>query len=324
MSETEKIVLVTVERCRPSVKELEPLLTDGGYTVRYSATPSAYTPDELAEAWGMIVGAEPYPPEAVAQCVNARVMSRTGTGFDNIDVETATRMNCAVCFAPAMNHHAVADYTLGLILDLARGIHIFSREMSRGLWEPKILQGVSGAVLGILGLGRIGKQVALRAQVFNIEVIAYDIAPDHNFGEAQGIRFVEFDELLASSDIITIHTDLNPQSEGMIDASAFARMKDGVFLINTGRGRVIDDDALVAALESGKAAGAGLDVFAEEPPVNSPLLKCDNVLASPHIAGNDARAIHALSKCAVDNLLAIGRGEWPEGCVNREALQLRR
>ena len=323
MSKTEKIVLTTVERARPTIRKLEPLLTDAGYTLRYSATPSAYTPDELAEAWGMIVGAESYPTEAIRQCVNAKVISRNGTGLDNIDVETATRMGCAVCFAPAMNHHAVADYTLGLILNLARGIHPFSRDMARGRWNVTILRGVSDAVLGIIGLGRIGKQVALRAQAFHMEVIAYDIAPDYAFGESHGVRFVEFEELLERTDIVTLHTPLNPRSEGMIDEAAIARMKDGVFLINTGRGRVIVDDALVAALESGKVAGAGLDVFAEEPPHDSPLLKFDNVLASPHIAGNDAPAIRALSQCAVDNLLAIGRGDWPAGCVNREALQLR-
>jgi len=320
MSDTEKIVLVTVERARPAIKRLEPLLTDAGYTVRYSATPSAYTTDELAMAWGLIVGAESYPPEAVKHCVNAKVISRNGSGLDNIDVETATGMGCAVCSAPAKNHHAVADFTLGLILNLARGIHTFSREMAGGRWDAKILRGVSGAVLGIVGLGRIGKQVALRAQAFRMNVIACDVAPDRGFGEEHGIRFVDFDELLACSDIITVHTPLNSQSEGMFDASAFARMKDGVLLVNTGRGLVIDDDALANALESGKVAGAGLDVFSEEPPVNSPLLNCKNLIASPHIAGNDAPAIQALSQCAVDNLLTIGRGEWPEGCVNRDAL----
>ncbi len=321
MPDTKKIVLVTVERARPAVKELEPLLTESGYTVQYSATPSAYTPDELAGAWGLIVGAEPYPVEALQLCGKAKVISRNGIGLDNIDVDTATGMGCAVCNAPAMNHHSVADFTLGLILNLARGIHTFSREMSRGRWDAKIFRGVSGAILGIVGLGRIGKEVALRAQAFHMKVIACDPAPDQAFGEKHGIRFVDFDELLAASDIISMHTPLNSQSESMIDASAISKMKDGVFLINTCRGRVIDEEALAAALDSGKVAGAGLDVFAQEPPGNSPLLRYDNLIASPHIAGNDAPAIQALAQCAVDNLLAIGRGEWPENCVNREALQ---
>ena len=230
-------------------------------------------------------------------------------------------MGCAVCYAPAMNHHAVADFTLGFILNLARGMYAFHRDMAKGKWNIKIVRGVSGATLGVVGLGRIGKQVALRARAFGMKVIAYDIKPDEVFGHENGVRFVQLDELLTTSDIITLHTPLNDESRSLIDASALSRMKDGVFIVNTSRGSVIDEGALCAALESGKVAGVGLDVFSEEPPKHSSLLTHENVLSSPHIAGNDAPAIEGLSRCAVDNLLAIGRGEWPEGCINKDGLK---
>lgn len=315
-----RVVLVTVERSRPAVRKHETMLTDAGYTVRYSATPSAYTREEMGEAWGLIFGAEFYPTEIFDYSPYLRIMSRNGTGLDNVDVEEATRRGCAVCYSPAVNHHAVADFTLGLIINLRRGIYEMSSEMRRGHWPTVIYGGIRNAVLGILGLGRIGKQVALRAKAFGMEVIANDIAPDHGFAAEHGVRMVDFEEMVTCSDIVTIHTPLTELTEGMIDAAVIDRMKDGVLIVNTGRGKVIDEEALAAALESGKVAGAGLDVFHEEPS-HARLLAFDNVLASPHVAGNDEAALEALALCAIRNLLDVARGEWPEGCVNADALR---
>jgi D-3-phosphoglycerate dehydrogenase len=191
---------------------------------------------------------------------------------------------------------AVAELTIGLMLGLARKVPAANSSMHAGKWEKKSLQGAElrGKTLGILGLGRIGLEVARRAKGFGVEIIGSDPFVSGAVARENGIKLGTLEELIASSDYITLHVGLTPQTTGVINAKSLAAMKKGVRIINCARGELIDDAALVAALKSGQVAGAALDVFAEEPPKNSPYAELENVILTPHIAGSTAEAQEAV------------------------------
>ena len=225
-----------------------------------------------------------------------RVIGRAGVGVDNIDLDAATRHGIAVMNTPGANAVAVAEHTFALMLALARHLSRADSTTRAGKWEKKSLQGseLKGKRLGIVGLGRVGLEVARRARAFGMEVLAHDPFIAVTIARELSIQLASLDELYAASDYLTLHVGLTPQTTGMINESSLAKMKPGVRLINCARGELIQEAALAAALQSGKVAGAALDVFAEEPPKNSPLLAMPNVIATPHIAGSTHEAQEAV------------------------------
>jgi D-3-phosphoglycerate dehydrogenase len=225
-----------------------------------------------------------------------RVIGRAGVGVDNIDAEAATRRGIVVMNTPGANAVAVAELTIGLMLALARKLPAANATMHAGKWEKKSLQGAElrGKTLGILGLGRIGLEVARRARGFGLEILGCDPFVSAAVARENGILLVSLDELFARADYLSLHVGLTPQTTGVINAKTIAAMKKGVRMINCARGELIDDAALVAALKSGQVAGAALDVFCEEPPKNSPYAELDNVILTPHIAGSTAEAQEAV------------------------------
>ena len=225
-----------------------------------------------------------------------RVIGRAGVGVDNIDLEAATKAGIAVMNTPGANAVAVAEHTLALMLGLARQLTRADSTTRAGKWEKKSLQGseLRGKTLGIIGLGRIGLEVAKRAKAFEMKVLAHDPFVAAPVARQLEIQMAELDELYAAADYITLHMGLTPQTRGMIDEKALTKMKRGARIINCARGELLDEAALAAALTSKHVAGAALDVFAEEPPRNSPLLPLDNVIATPHIAGSTHEAQEAV------------------------------
>lgn len=225
-----------------------------------------------------------------------RVIGRAGIGVDNIDLEAATRKGIAVMNTPGANATAVAEHTFALMLAMARHIPRAASTMRAGQWDKKSLQGweLRGKTLGIIGLGRIGMEVAKRALAFGMEVVANDPFVAAGAVRALGIKLAERDEVLAAADYLSLHVGVTAQTTGMIDAAALGRMKAGVRIVNCARGELIDEAALAAALKSGHAAGAALDVFTEEPPKNSPLTGLENVILTPHIAGSTYEAQEAV------------------------------
>jgi D-3-phosphoglycerate dehydrogenase len=225
-----------------------------------------------------------------------RVIGRAGVGVDNIDAAAATRRGIVVMNTPGANAVAVAELTIGLMLTMARKVPAANASMHAGKWEKKILQGTElrGKTLGVLGLGRIGMEVAKRARGFGMEIAGCDPFVSAAVARENGIKLVTQDELFATSDYITLHVGLTPQTTGVINAKSIATMKKGVRIVNCARGELIDDAALVEALKSGQVAGAALDVFASEPPANSPYAEMDNVILTPHIAGSTAEAQEAV------------------------------
>lgn len=221
-----------------------------------------------------------------------KVVGRAGVGVDNIDCDEATRRGIVVMNTPGGNATSVAEHTLALILALARTVPAANTSTKAGRWERKRFQGseLSGKTIGIIGLGNIGRQVAQRAKPFGMEVIAYDPFVSSDAAKDCGVELVELEPLYARADYVSLHLSVTPQTERMIDSEAFAKMKDGVRLVNCARGELIDSAALDAAIESGKVAGAALDVYDPEPPAGSPLLARDEIVATPHIGGSTAEA----------------------------------
>jgi len=227
-----------------------------------------------------------------------RVIGRAGVGVDNIDLEAATKKGIAVMNTPGANAVAVAEHTFALMLALARHLCRADALTRAGRWEKKSLQGTElrGKTLGIAGLGRVGMEVARRARAFGMEVIAHDPFVPTTVVRELGIKLASLDEVYAAADYLTLHVGLTPQTAGMIDAAALAKMKKGVRLINCARGELVEEAALAEALLSGHVAGAAVDVFPEEPPKSSPLLALENVniIATPHIAGSTREAQEAV------------------------------
>jgi D-3-phosphoglycerate dehydrogenase len=251
----------------------------------------------LADADALVVRSAVQADDALMErAPKLRVIGRAGVGVDNIDAAAATRRGIVVMNTPGANAVAVAELTIGLMLALARKLPAANASMHAGKWEKKNLQGAElrGKTLGILGLGRIGLEVAKRARGFGLEILGSDPFVSAAVAREAGIKLVTLDELIAGSDYLTLHVGLTPQTTGVINAKTLAKMKKGVRIINCARGELIVDADLVAALKSGQVAGAALDVFAVEPPKESPYFEMENVILTPHVAGSTAEAQEAV------------------------------
>ena len=234
--------------------------------------------------------------ELLSHARKLRVIGRAGVGVDNIDLDAATRKGIAVMNTPGANAVAVAEHTLGMMLAMARHLCRADRSMHSGVWEKKSLQGseLRGKTLGVIGLGRVGMEVARRARAFGMDVIAHDPFVSVTVAKEQGIGMASLEEVYAASDYLTLHVGLTSQTAEMINSDSLKKMKRGVRLVNCARGELINESALANALKQGQVAGAGLDVFGEEPVKNSPFAAMDNVILTPHIAGSTHEAQEAV------------------------------
>ena len=253
--------------------------------------------EELARAIGaydglIIRSATKVTPPLLAAAGRLKVVGRAGVGVDNVDVDAATARGIVVMNTPSGNTITVAEHTLGLLLGLAKNIPQATASMKAGRWEKGKFRSVEvyGKVLGVLGLGRIGAEVARRARAFGMQVIAYDPFISAEAPAAVGAELVDLRDLYRRADFITIHVPLTPETAGLIDAQAIGQMKDGVWIVNAARGGIVDEAALYDALQSGKVAGAALDVFAREPTTESPLLRLPHFICTPHLGASSEEA----------------------------------
>jgi len=282
------------------------------------------TEDELIDRLGgfdvVLATDETYSEPVSRAAPQLRMIALDGAGFDSVDLEAAMRHGVIVNNAP-VNYDAVADLTFGLLIAAMRRIAIGDRGMREGRWSDRdayLSQDVSGATLGILGFGRAGRTVARRAAGFGMTVLAHDPYVDSSLAGQLGVRLVSREELLGSCDILSIHLPLNAETRGMIDGAALARMKDGAFLVNTSRGTIIDESAMIAALESGKLAGAGLDVVCDEPPsADNPLFRFDNVVFTAHVGSDTYGTFLRIYESAVSDILLLFDSKRPRNVVNR-------
>lgn len=279
----------------------------------------------FAEALGraeiLLCGNDLRVDEAVlARAGRLRAVAKLGAGLDTVDIAAATRRGLPVFHTPGANNQAVADHTFALILALARRILRCDRGLREKRWEHTRILGVEiwNKTLGLIGLGAIGRCVALRAQGFQMRILAHDPYWPEAFAAEHGIERVSIEELLERADIVSLHVPLTPQSRHLIDAAALSRMKPSAFLINCSRGGIVHEADLAAALREGRIAGAGIDVFEEEPPLSSPLLELDNVVLTPHTAAFTYEGMNQMSTAIVEQILAFVRGERPRHTVNPE------
>ena len=280
-------------------KEPEQILTDGGCTfTKYFK--AGMTEDEVIEKLqgydAVILGLEPMTAKVMKACPQLKVVARFGVGMDNVDQAAAKELGIKVYNTPAANANAVADYTFGMMLDLARSISTASRDLKAGQWNKYTGYPVYGATLGIIGLGAIGKGMARRARGFNMRIMAYDIYWDEEFVKEYGVEKASLEEIYREADFITLHTALTPETRNMISMEQMKMMKPSAFLLNCARGGLINEDDLAQALKEGVIAGAGIDAFCKEPPFGSPLLELDSVVGAPHIAGSSIDAINTMGR----------------------------
>jgi D-3-phosphoglycerate dehydrogenase len=243
-----------------------------------------------------------------------RVISKHGVGYDNIDVAAAKGRGIAVLRAYAANARSVAELALGMMLVLLRRMMPLDAAIREGRWAQSALLGreLSGAKLGVIGCGAVGSSVVALGRPFGLSVRIYDPYIEPALVPAGVERVHLLDEILAWADIVTLHCPLTAETDRIIDARALARMKPGSFLINAGRGQLVDDEALVKALEDGKLAGAGLDTFmVEPPPADHPLWKQENVIFTPHVGGSTEESMNRVAVQAVENIFTILEGNPP-------------
>lgn len=244
---------------------------------------------DLANADALIVrSATQVTADLIAAAPRLRVIARAGTGVDNVDVPAATARGILVMNAAGANSVSVAELAIGFLVALARAIPAADASMKQGVWDKKRFMGseLRGKILGVVGFGRIGREVAARARAFGMEILAYDPFIASRAADAAGVPLVELDDLLARADFLTLHVPALPETRHLINAERLSRAKKGVRIVNTARGELIDAKALAEAIVSGHVAGAALDVFDPEPPTDTTLTKLPQVVATPHIAAS--------------------------------------
>ena len=279
--------------------------------------------EELAGCSAVISGSEPYTAEVLAACPELRVIARTGVGYDAIDTAACDRAGVVVAVTPGVNHHAAAEQAIALLMGVARGFPAADRMVREGRWgfvaQPRLI----GSTVGLVGLGRIGQAVATRAVGLGLNVIAFEPSPPEEFIEQWNIELVTLEELLGRSDYVSLHCPYSKDSHHLMDAEKFAQMKPGSIFINTARGMLVDESALVESLRSGHLRGAGLDVFEVEPlPLESDLLTLPNVLLAPHLAGADNESRFDTLTMSANTIVQLASGDWPaEQIVNLKEVQ---
>jgi D-3-phosphoglycerate dehydrogenase len=264
--------------------------------------------------------------DMIRQMTKCRIISRFGIGVDNVDIAEATKARIVVTKVPDYCIDEVSDHTMALLLAAVRKIPFVNAQVHGGTWKmPSVvpIHRLRGSVLGLVGFGRIPQLVAPKARAFGMKVIAYDpFVPKEVFAGA-GVESVDFPALLETSDYVSIHSPLLPETKGLFNAGAFKQMKKTAYLVNTARGPIIDEAALAEALDAGEIAGAALDVMTQEPPgASSPLFGRDNVIITPHTSFYSEESLVELQTKAAEEVVAVLSGKAPRNPVNPEALQV--
>jgi D-3-phosphoglycerate dehydrogenase / 2-oxoglutarate reductase len=299
------------------------VLKKAGFELVYPKKKAQLTEPELLEQLtgirAALAGSEPYTRKVLQAHPQLRVIARAGVGYDAVDTVAATELGMAVTITPGANQDAVAEHTFTLILALAKNLvsqHLGTVALK---WPRGANLPLRGRTLGIAGLGRIGKAVALRGEAFLMKLIAYEPFPDRAFAKAHGVTFVSFDELLAQADFLTLHLPVTKESKYLINRDTLAKMKPSAYLINTARGLIVKEVDLIDALQNKRIAGAAIDVFEVEPPADNALFHMSNVVVTPHAAGVDLQSRDDMALSAAQAIVSLAKGEWPaDKVVNPE------
>ena len=280
--------------------------------------------EELKKSSVLIVrSATKVSEEILSHAKNLEVIGRAGTGVDNIDVSAASRKGILVMNTPGGNTISAAEHTLSMILSLSRHIPQANQSMKEGRWDKKIFSGTElyGKKLGVIGLGKIGREVALRAKSFGMEILGYDPLLTINTAEQIGIKLSSLDEIFAFSDVLTLHVPFNSETKNLISHAVLTKLKKGVKIINCARGGIVNEEALINGIEQGVISGAALDVFEEEPPKNRKIIEHSKIICTPHLAASTEEAQEKVALQIAQQITAYLKGEQPKGLVNGISVQ---
>ena len=313
-------ILITPRSFASISKNPKEMLEEKGYEIIKNETGKPLNNKEMLvlieDVDGIIIGIDNLNAGIIKQAHNLKVISKYGVGVDNIDIKAATTQGIVVTNTPKANIDAVADLTFALMLALARKIPEADRETKTGNWKKFIGTSVWRKKLGVIGLGKIGRQVVKRARGFEMEILCYDIIQDEEFARQFGVRYVDLETLLKESDYITIHTPLNDVTRDMIGYKELEMINENAFLINTSRGGIIDEKALYDVLKNNKIKGAALDSYKEEPPENSLFVELENIIMTSHNGAYTKEAINNMGIQAAQNLIDVLEGREPENKIN--------
>lgn len=322
-----KKILVSASHFDTLCQEAWKYLEDNGYEIIFD--PKKEFPDctteelrargDCDEIVGALIGLDDYHDEEKFRLMpNLKAVAKFGVGVDNIDLDLCTKYGVKAVNAPGQNSNAVAELTMGMIIDVLRQVTPLHKAMTESRWPRAIGTEIKGKVIGLLGFGAIARLVAKMLTGFDCKVIAYDLYPNRKAAEELGVTMTTLEEVITESDIVSIHIPATSETYHMFNAETIASMKDGAYLVNCARGALIDLDALADALLSGKIAGAGLDAFEVEPlPSDAKILKCENIVLTPHTGAETTESYQRVSITAVRDIVRILNGEDPINWVNR-------
>ncbi|MCA9211779.1 MAG: phosphoglycerate dehydrogenase [Planctomycetales bacterium] len=323
-------VLITPEEILNVQGRHTDILTEAGFDIVYPKN-SEFTRGqcdeeeavrELSVADALIAGGEFVTESILKRLPRLRVIARNGVGYDRVEVPAATAQNVLVTITPTAVHEAAAEHALALLFAVSKNIVRGDRATRAGQWPRWLIEPIRGKTIGILGLGRIGRSMAVRSKALGMTVIAHDSFPDQAFAAEHNIELVDFDTLAKRCDILSVHCPKGDTTTGIVNRNVFAKMKPTSILINTARGPIVNEQHLIEALRDRTIMGAGLDVFEVEPPAkDNPLFELDNVVLTPHKAGADALAMRDMAIESATCVAKLYRGEWPEGAVVNHELR---
>src|SRR3954447_10600813 len=319
-------VLVGPHLLRKQPGPFRTVLADAGFDLIEAEGHAALSHEQLQtflpEIDAILAGGERLTAEMFSIAPRLRVIARVGVGYDLVDVKAATAHKVALTITPGTNQESVAEQTFAFLLALCRNLVILDRDIHQGGWDHRLVAPVRGKTLGLVGLGRIGQAVAVRAHAFGMKIVAYDPIIDMAFEDRYQVTRMDLDELLARSDVVSLHMPLNDQTRGIVNCEFLSRMMAGSLLINTSRGGLVVEGDLRDALVSGHLAGAGLDVLNSEPPEpGNPLLGLPNVVLCPHIAGTDIQSMREMAELAATTIVELSQNRWPADCVVNSELR---
>lgn len=322
-------VLVTPHLLKPGGPHEQPLASAGFEIVYPPEDVDTLQPQVIdgllrsdADLVAMIASTEPLSRD-ILRASHLKVVARLGVGFDSIDIPAATELGIPIAITPGTLEDSVAEQTLAMLLAVTRAIIQRDREVRSGTWLRHPMPRLNGKTFGLVGMGRIGRAVIPRVQGLGMRVLVLDPAVSPEAVGPFGVEIARnLDELLREADVISLHVPCTPATENMINRHTLTQLKPNAVLINTSRGGLIDEPALVDALQNGRLLGAALDVFRAEPlPLDSPLLNCENLVLSTHVAGIDQDTTKLAGRMAAENIIALANGQWPTGCIVNEQLR---
>jgi D-3-phosphoglycerate dehydrogenase len=268
----------------------------------------------------LVVGNEPVGADELSDASRLRLIVRFGSGYENIDIDKATRQGVLVANIPDANIRAVAEMTIGLMIACARQFIQLDRLVRSGTWSKPLGTELCEKTLGVVGTGKVGRAVISLARSFGVKLVGYDKVQDLGFAEGVGLQYLPLCQLMAASDFVTIHVPWSKETVGLIGEPELQAVKPGAILVSISRGGIVDEAALFRVLESGRLRAAALDVWTTEPVVNHPLLELENLIATPHVGGSTVEAARRLATAAFDAISKFFAGGMPDSVVNPEAL----